>query len=147
MSLIPEEIKEHYLQVNESDRLASGVGELERLRIEAILAAHLPPPPATIYDTGGAAGVYAFQLAERGYQVHLIDPVELHLEQARARVSASGVALASITLGDTRRLTVPDEAADAVLLFGPLYHLVDRSDCLQALREAVQEDLRHIVER
>lgn len=63
MSLIPEEIEEHYLQVNESDRLSSVVGKLERFRTEAILAEHLPPP-ATIYDIGGTAGVYAFPLGQ-----------------------------------------------------------------------------------
>jgi ubiquinone/menaquinone biosynthesis C-methylase UbiE len=133
---MPREIEEHYLQVRESERLSSGVGELERLRTEAILAAYLPPPPAAVYDVGGAAGVYAFPLAERGYELHLIDPVELHLEQARSRSSASGVTLASITLGDARHLAVPANIADAVLLFGPVYHLVEHSERLQALREA-----------
>jgi ubiquinone/menaquinone biosynthesis C-methylase UbiE len=136
VTLIPKEIHEHYLQVRESERLSSGVGELERLRTEAILSAHLPPPPAAVYDIGGGAGVYAFPLAERGYEVHLIDPVQLHLEQARSRASASGVRLASIGLGDARRLEAPAEAADTVLLLGPLYHLIERSDRLQVLREA-----------
>jgi len=136
MSLIRKEIENHYSEVQESERLSSGVGELERLRTEAILAANLPPPPAVIYDVGGAAGVYAFPLAERGYTVHLVDPVELHLEQARSRASASGVALASITLGDALLLGALSQSADAVLLFGPLYHLIDRAERDEALREA-----------
>jgi ubiquinone/menaquinone biosynthesis C-methylase UbiE len=136
MSLIRKEIQKHYSEVQESERLLSGVGELERLRTEAILAAHLPPPPAVIYDVGGAAGVYAFPLAERGYTVHLIDPVELHLEQARSRASSSGVALASINLGDALLLSAPSLTADAVLLFGPLYHLVEASERLEAIRES-----------
>jgi ubiquinone/menaquinone biosynthesis C-methylase UbiE len=136
MSFVRKEIEKHYSEVQESERLASGVGELERLRTEAILAAHLPPPPAVIYDVGGAAGVYAFPLAERGYTVHLIDPVELHLEQARSRAASSGVALASINLGDALLLGAPALTADAVLLFGPLYHLVVGSERLEALRES-----------
>jgi ubiquinone/menaquinone biosynthesis C-methylase UbiE len=136
MSLISSEIEAHYQQVSESERLLDGVGELERLRTQAILARHLPAPPAVIFDAGGAAGVYAFPLAEQGYQVHLIDPVALHLEQARARAARSGVELASIAQGDARRLNVPDGSADAVLLFGPLYHLIDLADRMQALREA-----------
>lgn len=136
MGLIRTEIEKHYLEVPESERLSSGVGELERLRTEAILAAHLPPPPAVIYDVGGAAGVYAFPLAERGYTVHLIDPVELHLKQARSRASASGVALASITRGDALLLGANSQSADAVLLFGPIYHLIDKAERHEALREA-----------
>jgi ubiquinone/menaquinone biosynthesis C-methylase UbiE len=136
MDPIPREIKEHYLQVKESERLESARGELERLRTQAIFARHLPPAPAVIFDVGGAAGVYAFPLARQGYQVYLIDPVELHLDQARSYATASGVALASITQGDARQLDIPSASGDAVLLLGPLYHLVEHPDRLQALREA-----------
>lgn len=136
MSLIPKHIEEHYQQTKESERLSSGRGELERLRTQAILAGNLPPAPATVFDVGGGAGVYAIPLAKQGYQVHLIDPVELHLEQARSYAATSGVTLASITPGDARRLDIPSGSAHAVLLLGPLYHLVEHSDRLQALREA-----------
>ncbi|HEV2387340.1 MAG TPA: methyltransferase domain-containing protein [Candidatus Acidoferrales bacterium] len=136
MNLIREEMERYYLQAKESERLSDARGELERMRTEAILARHLPPAPAVIFDVGGGAGVYAFPLARQGYQVHLIDPVELHLEQAKSRAAATGIALESIMLGDARRLDVPSGKADAVLLLGPLYHLVERADRLQALREA-----------
>jgi len=140
MSLTPpkidKDIERHYREAKESQRLSAGRGELERLRTQAILARHLPPAPATIYDIGGAAGVYAFPLASQGYAVHLIDPVELHLDQAKAYARSSGISLQSISRGDARHLDVPSGAADAVLLLGPLYHLVEHSDRLQALREA-----------
>jgi len=135
-SLIAEEIEGHYLQTREWERLSAGQGELERLRTEAILARYLPPAPASIFDVGGGAGVYAFPLAEQGYQVHLIDPVELHVEQARSHAAASGIALASITMGDARQMDIPSGSSDALLLLGPLYHLVENSDRLRALREA-----------
>lgn len=136
MSPIPKEIERYYQQTCESERLSQGFGELERLRTQAILARYLPPPPATVLDVGGAAGVYAFPLSSQGYRVHLVDPVELHLEQARSQASASRAELASITLGDARHLNVDDGAADAVLFLGPLYHLVEHADRLRALREA-----------
>ena len=136
MRLIPKEIETHYLQSRESQRLAGDRGELERLRTQAILGRSLPPAPAVVFDVGGAAGVYAFPLAKRGYVVHLIDPVELHLEQARAYAASSGVALGSIMQGDARHLDVPSGGADVVLLLGPLYHLVEHSDRLAVLREA-----------
>ena len=96
MSLIPKEIEEHYLRGQESERLSGARGELEQLRTQAILAQNLPRAPAEIFDVGGA-GIHAFPLAKQGYQVHLIDPVELHLEQARSYVARSGVTLRSIT--------------------------------------------------
>jgi len=136
LNLISKEIEEHYLHTREWERLSAGLGELERLRTQAILARYLPPAPATIFDVGGAAGVYAFPLAQHGYQVHLFDPVELNLEQARSHATASGITLASITMGDARQMNIPSGSADALLLLGPLYHLVEQSDRLQALREA-----------
>ena len=83
MELLPKEIEAHYLQGGESERLSNEWGELERLRTQTILARYLPSAPAVILDVGGGAGAYAFPLAKQGYEVHLIDPVELHLEQAR----------------------------------------------------------------
>ncbi len=136
MRRIAKEIEAHYLEGKEWERLSGPVGELERLRTQAILARHLPPAPAVIVDVGGGAGAYAVPLAKRGYQVHLIDPVQLHLEQAHSYAAKSGVTLASIVRGDARHLDFPRSRADAVLLFGPLYHLVRRSDRFRALREA-----------
>ena len=136
MSPIRKEIEAFYSQSDESQRLTNQWGELERLRTESLLGLHLPPPPAVLFDIGGAAGVYAVPLAKQGYHVHLIDPVELHLQQASAYAAQSGVSLASVTKGDARELDVPAGSADAVLLLGPLYHLPERPDRLQALREA-----------
>ena len=134
--LIPKEVEAHYLETRESERLSGTHGELEQLRTLRILTRALPPAPAVIFDIGGAAGAYAFPLSERGYVVHLIDPVEIHLEQAKARSTSSGMTLGSIIKGDARWLSVSSNSADAVLLLGPLYHLVERADRLMALREA-----------
>lgn len=130
------EIEGYYSRGWEEQRLSGGQGELERLRTQAILARELPAAPAVVFDIGGGAGVYSFPLAEQGYQVHLIDPVELHLEQARAHAAASGIRLASIALGDARKLDIPAGSADAILLLGPLYHLTEAADRQRALGEA-----------
>jgi hypothetical protein len=53
-------------------------------------------------------------LARRGYSVHLVDPVPLHVDQAKARSAAQPEApLASITLGDARDLALESEQVDA----------------------------------
>jgi SAM-dependent methyltransferase len=39
-------------------------------------------------------------------------------------------------VGDARDLDFPDEFADVIVMHGPLYHLTDRNDRLQALSEA-----------
>ncbi len=134
---IPAEIVEHYRRGQEASRLRTGKSQIELARTQELLRRHLPPPPAVVLDVGGGPGVYACWLAAQGYEVHLVDPVPLHLEQARAASAAQpGRPVASVRLGDARRLVDPDGSAHAVLLLGPLYHLTERGDRLSALREA-----------
>jgi ubiquinone/menaquinone biosynthesis C-methylase UbiE len=134
MTATDPDVLDHYDLGVERDRLFAGRSRLELARTQELLARHLPPPPATILDVGGGPGTYARWLAGRGYAVHLVDPVPLHVEQARQ--SPGEQPLASATVGDARRLDHPDASADAVLLLGPLYHLTERSDRLLALSEA-----------
>jgi len=135
-SLLPAEAAAHYAAANERDRLSRGSGRLERLRTQEILQRYLPPPPAVIADVGGGTGLYACWLAGQGYEVHLIDAVPLHVAQAQEASRAQPERpIASVSVGDARRLDLSDGTADAVLLLGPLYHLTDRQDRLAALRE------------
>jgi ubiquinone/menaquinone biosynthesis C-methylase UbiE len=133
----PDEVVTFYARGLERDRLSGGQGALEFARTRTLLERYLPEPPAVVADVGGGPGRYAVWLAERGYRVHLIDPVPLHVEQARAAAGGRpGAVLASAEVGDARALRLPDASADAVLLLGPLYHLPERADRLQALVEA-----------
>ena len=69
--------------------------------------------------------------------MHLIDGVPLHIEQAQQLAAKESLhPLASLGVGDARKLDIADASGDAVLLMGPLYHLTERQDRLTALREA-----------
>ncbi|HSB60293.1 MAG TPA: class I SAM-dependent methyltransferase, partial [Vicinamibacteria bacterium] len=120
----------------EQSRLDEDYFPLERARTQELVRRHLPPPPAAVLDVGGGAGAYAFWLAELGYEVHLVDPVPLHVEQARRSAAGRAATLASARVGDARALERDEASADAVLLLGPLYHLTERADRLLALAEA-----------
>jgi SAM-dependent methyltransferase len=136
LSLQPE-IESHYAAGLEAGRLAQGSGRLELARTQEILRRFLPPPPAVVADVGGGPGPYACWLASLGYEVHLYDPVPLHVAQVKeASRSRPTHSLASCIVGDARARARPDDSADAVLLLGPLYHLTDRADRLAALTEA-----------
>src|SRR5262249_34918753 len=68
---------------------------------------------------------------------HLIDIAPLDVELAQqASTRQPEAPLAGTEVGDARALTWGAQTADAVVLFGPLYHLTDRADRLQAFREA-----------
>ncbi len=136
-SLLQPEATGYYALGAEAERLTRQRDTLEFLRTQELALRYLPPAPAVILDVGGGPGAYALWLARLGYTVHLIDAMPLHVAQAQAASDAQPDApLASATLGDARRLTQPDASADATLLLGPLYHLTERDDRVQALREA-----------
>lgn len=118
---------------NEDGRLVrSRHGQLEFLRTQELLRRLLPAAPATVLDVGGGTGVHAAWLAADGYTVHLIDPVPDHVAQAARR---GGFAT---SVGDARALSIEDSTMDAVLLLGPLYHLIEQEDRHRALTEAAR---------
>lgn len=135
---LPKEIIDYYTDsYNEAGRLEKGLGLLERIRIRELITRYLSAPPAVICDVGGGPGAHSFWLAGLGYEVHLVDAVPLHIEEARrASEAPQSPQLASIQVGDARKLDYPDRFADAVLLHGPLYHLTERQDRLTAIAEA-----------
>jgi ubiquinone/menaquinone biosynthesis C-methylase UbiE len=132
-----DRILHYYVDADEASRLRTEYFQLEYERTRELILRHLPPPPARILDVGGGAGVYACWLASAGYEVYLIDPVAKHVEQARAASKLQpDHPLSSAEIGDARRLTQDDSSVDAVLLLGPLYHLLEKQDRLASLREA-----------
>jgi len=99
----------------------------------------LPTPPAEILDIGGGPGRYAIALAGRGYTVSLADLAATNLALAQEKAREAGVQLRRALQADARDLGVlPEEAFDAVLIMGALYHLLSEAHRLQAVREALR---------
>lgn len=130
---IDPQVRAYYERGEEAGRLQGEhpAGPLELERTRELILRFLPDEPQTILDVGGGPGAHATWLVELGHTVHVVDPVPLHVEQARAadhRITAE--------VGDGRALEQDDGSYDVVLTLGPLYHLQDRDDRLRVLREA-----------
>src|SRR3954471_12289508 len=91
------DVRAHYADGREEGRLTAAP-TLELVRTQVLLDRYLPPPPARVLDVGGGPGVHATRLPRRGYDVELVDPVPLHVEQA----PASGL---SAALGDAAAIS------------------------------------------
>jgi ubiquinone/menaquinone biosynthesis C-methylase UbiE len=129
------DVMRYYGRGGEADRLmVGGVERLELLRTKELLSRRLAPGPLDILDVGGGSGRYSSWLSGLGHRVQLVDPVPLHVDQARA-TAAAGTPF-GVSLGDARSIEFPPNSFDVVLLLGPLYHLVDPNDRLRALAEA-----------
>lgn len=126
-------IRVYYERGEEAARLDGGMasGPLEFERTQELIRRFIPGGALDIVDVGGGPGLYASWLADLGHRVHVVDPIALHVQQAAGaheRVTAE--------TGDARRLSRGDESADVVLLLGPLYHLPQRRERMEALSEA-----------
>ncbi|MBV9452043.1 MAG: class I SAM-dependent methyltransferase [Streptosporangiaceae bacterium] len=131
-----EALRAYYERGMERDRLSDGRGGLEFSRTTEIVLRRLPPRPAVVADIGGGPGRYALWLASLGYQVEHRDLMALHVAQLTA--AAAGMGGIRTAVGDARCLDLPSASVDAVLLLGPLYHLIDRSERVRALRECAR---------
>jgi SAM-dependent methyltransferase len=133
---IDRRVTRRYESTDEDARLwLPGKGDLVRLRTWDIFERFLPPSGRVI-DVGGGPGTHAAHLAAEGYDVTLVDPVPGHVELATKRAGDGSAPSFEARLGVASDLPADDGSVDAVLLLGPLYHLVDRADRLGALAEA-----------
>lgn len=122
---------------NEWDRLEDGLdGRLEFTATVETVSEYLPPT-GRVLDAGGGAGRYSIWLAERGYDVTLVDLSRGQLAAARERIRERGVA-SNVTLSQ-ESITDLGLAADTFdatcCLGGPLSHVIGEGDRVRAVRE------------
>jgi SAM-dependent methyltransferase len=115
---------------------------LERHQLERDLTwryfeAYLPPR-GRILEIGAATGGYTLELAKRGHCVTAVDLTAALLDRCQQRLTDAGLAdQVCLLVSDARDLhQVERNAFDAVLLMGPLYHLVLVEDRQLAVRQA-----------
>lgn len=101
------------------------------------LEKHLPPT-GRLLEIGFGTGFYTFALAERGYQITAVDLADEYVTRCNARAEELGLSgQIDFRTADARKLDgVPLHDFDAVLLMGPLYHLVLEADRTAALKSA-----------
>jgi SAM-dependent methyltransferase len=119
----------------EHDRLASH--QLEWDLTWRYLDAYLPDRGA-ILEVGAASGRYTLELAKRGYNLTAVDLSAVLLEHCRRNLAQAGLERqVLLVVADARQLGALEKFDfEAVLLMGPLYHLVQQPDRRAALQQA-----------
>ncbi len=136
MKTIDKAVLAYYEEGREYNRLRTDIGLIEFERTKEILLENLPSPPAVIYDIGGAYGEYSWWLASLGYEVHLFDLSETNIKLSKELAEEyPGCSLAASEVCDARKVPRADNSAGAVLLMGPLYHIIDYCERIRALIE------------
>ena len=108
-----------------------------RVRLRLVLerlAEMLPPPPARVLDAGGGSGAIAIPLAERGYQVTLLDPSEGMLSVARERIEAASVEVPTILSAIEDASSIAPGPYDAICCHAVLMYVKEPAQALMVLR-------------
>lgn len=116
---------------------------LEKNRIEFDMTKkylnHFLKPGSKILDVGGGPGRYAIYLSEGGHEVSLVDLSSKNLELAKEKAEENGITLRNYIHANALNLSETVEGMfDAVLCFGPLYHLVTEDDREKAIGECLK---------
>lgn len=102
------------------------------------------PKNAKILDLGGAAGAYTFPLADMGYEMYLADLSENLIDEAKAlKEKGKYENVKSCDVVNAINLNIyEDHQFDVVLMFGPLYHLLEeeeRNSCISEVRRVLKK--------
>ncbi len=130
-------IHHYYAQYDEWGRLETPSGKLEFQRCMRLLGEYLEPH-SHILDLGGGPGRYTIALARRGHQMTLVDLSAKHVRQARRKLVEHDLLerVDTVEQRDARSVDgLADDSFDAVVAFGPFYHLVEADGRRQAAGE------------
>lgn len=130
-----ERIKATYALFNEESRLnRSKAARVEFLTTTRYIERYLRAG-AKILDIGAGAGEYSLHFARKGYDVCALELADRNIEAFRKKLRPED--RIQLTQGNAVDLhCYEDEYFDAVLLFGPLYHMSNAEDRQQCIREA-----------
>ncbi len=124
----------------EWERTQSGpYHQIEFELVERCLADALPPA-SSVLDLGSGPGRHSLRLAARGHRVGLVDISQRCLALARSEFAAQGLdhRMLFTLCSAAEDLPDPEMTFDAVLLFGPLYHILDEDRAEECLRRAIR---------
>lgn len=125
-----------YNHYDEDCRLTSKHGSIEFLTTMRYIEKYLKPGNR-ILEIGAGTGRYSHALARQGYSVNAIELVRHNIEVFQKNTLSSENI--SVIQGNALDLSIfHDNQFDITLLLGPLYHLYNKADKQQAIREAIR---------
>ncbi|MCL2408054.1 MAG: class I SAM-dependent methyltransferase [Oscillospiraceae bacterium] len=125
-----------YNNSDEDNRLTTKHGAVEFLTTMRYIEKYIRPGDRVL-EVGAGTGRYSHALARQGYAVDAVELIEHNIEIFRQNTQSDEVI--TITQGNAMDLSAfGDNQYDITLLLGPLYHLYNKEDKRQALREAIR---------
>lgn len=128
-----EMLKTYYNKFNEDKRLNSRHGIVEyNTSMKYILKYLCEFDNPKILDLGAGTGRYSLSLYDMGYDVTAVELIKHNLKFITMKNPNIKAFLGNAL--DLKKFS--DESFDFIIMFGPMYHLTDRSEQIKALNEA-----------
>ncbi len=129
-----DKVRQYYSVFDEWSRLSSPEGMLEFTLLHRIIDKTIKIG-SKVLDLGGGPGRHTIELAKKGYTMTLGDLSPDLVKTAKEK--AKGVPnIESIDVVNSVDMKIYKDASfDAVLCFGPLYHIIDDADIDRTLSE------------
>lgn len=126
-------IEDYYNHFEEENRLSTRHGQVEFLTtIKYILEILNNDKSKKIIDIGAGTGRYSVYLDSLGYDVTAVELVQHNIDVFKNKESN-----VKIHQGNALDLSMfNDDTFDVTLLFGPMYHLLNKDEQIKALSEA-----------
>lgn len=140
-----DKVREYYSSFDEWARLDTLEGQLEFQIALEIIDKHLPQS-AKLLDLGGGSGRYTVALAQKNHTVSLADLSPDLLEIARKKIKEHNVGKQVESVKEVNATALSeysDNTFDAVLAFGPYYHLLSKSNqelCSNEIHRVLKND-------
>jgi len=137
MSKIVEEYYDHTSDYEDIRLKQDAYHQLEFLVTMHYLEKYLPKK-GHILDLGCGTGAYSVPLAKKGYDLSLVDLSRKSLDLAEKNLKKNKLwkKVKALFYTSAENLSMfPDNTFDAVLCFGPMYHLINLSDRKKVIKE------------
>ena len=134
-------IKDKYETYTEESRFLTKHQKVEYLTTIKYIEKYIKQG-MNIIELGAGTGAYSIELAKRGYDVTAVELVKRNLDILKQ--NSKDIKNLHAVQGDALDLSrFADNSFDLVLSFGPMYHLFNEKDKMQAIHEAVRICKRH----
>ncbi len=131
-------VVESYENYREEDRLSTNnARRIEFLTTVRVLD-EIIKDKKDILDCAAGTGIYAFHLADKGHNVAATDITPRHIDIIRNTLNDKPYNMKTAVLDATDMSMFPDESFDVVLNMGPFYHLVNKDDRENCLKESMR---------
>lgn len=130
-------VKEYYNNNYEREwnRLKNPYSAIEFMSTMYLIEKYFPKK-GDIIDIGCGPGRYSIELLKKGYNVTLFELSDKELHLAKSKIESEGLQAKAYICENALNLNLLEsEKYDAILLMGPMYHMLDEVDRIKVLKE------------